>query len=76
MSREHAMIESIMSNVLSPEHLRNPDVTKVCWNCGKEFHPYRGFKVTSHFCSCSCSWVVSPLGESPAQPDKGEPRSG
>jgi len=55
MSREHAMIECIMSNVLSPEHLRNPDVTKVCWNCGKEFHPYRGFEVTSHFCSCSCS---------------------
>ena len=55
MSREHAMIESIMSNVLSPEHLRNPDVTKVYWNCGKEFHPYRGVEVTSHFCSCSCS---------------------
>lgn len=55
MSMEHAMMETIMDAVLSPELLRNPDVTKVCWNCGKEFHPYRAFEATSHFCSCECS---------------------
>lgn len=55
MSKEHAGIERVMGEVLSPDKLRNPDVTKVCWNCGKEFHPYKGFEFTSHFCSCECS---------------------
>ena len=26
-----------------------------CWECGKMFHPYKGFESTSHFCCVDCS---------------------
>lgn len=33
----------------------NEEVTKKCWECGKLFHPMKGFETGSHYCSFECS---------------------
>lgn len=36
-------------------NLRNLNVLKECWKCGKKFYPVKGYEETSHFCCCECS---------------------
>lgn len=35
--------------------VRNKTCVWKCWECGKMFHPYKGFESTSHFCCVDCS---------------------
>lgn len=34
---------------------RNRNIVSVCWECGRCFHPVKGYEATSRFCCVDCS---------------------
>lgn len=52
-------LRTVISNELEwkkyTNQVRNKTCLWMCWECGKLFHPYKGFESTSHFCCVDCS---------------------
>ena len=53
------LLKVVISNELEwkkyTNQVRNKTCLWKCWECGKLFHPYKGFESTSHFCCVDCS---------------------
>ena len=57
--RRWCLLRVVISNELEwkkyTNQVRNKTCLWKCWECGKLFHPYKGFESTSHFCCVDCS---------------------
>lgn len=57
--RRGCLLRVVISNELEwkkyTNQVRNKTCLWKCWECGKLFHPYKGFESTSHFCCVDCS---------------------
>lgn len=57
--RRWCLLRVVISNALEwkkyTNQVRNKTCLWKCWECGKLFHPYKGFESTSHFCCVDCS---------------------